>query len=738
MAETKKSLYRRLTSIFRSGVPKKRKNPVLNELPQQGSSLTDMIRRNQNFFFNNVMSSVGSVDRQARYMDFSEYAYIPEVQAALNVYSSDIFAKGDNGHALHVFSENPTILKLLTDLFYNVLNIDREGYYWAYNFCKYGDFFGIIDVHPESGVVGFYPVPVNEIEIDFGFDPNNPLATRYRWVTQNNIILQNWQMAHFKIMADNEYHPYGTSVLDSVRRYLRLLILQEDAMLIYRIVRAPERRVFYIDVGSVSQDNVDQYIEQVKASLKTSTVAEKDMGRVDLRFNPMNVLDDYFLAVRGQSQTKIDTLKGGENTAAIEDIEYVQNKIAIGTGIPKAYLNFGDELSSKASLSSIDIQFSRRINRLQELFLTELEKIALIHLVVNGVEGADLYDFQLKLTNPSVVGEQQKLELWRQRLEIMSSYRKESTLDQDTLRKEILGLSDKDIERVEQGLIKDQMRFLKLNMIQGGEGEGGSEMGGMGGGDIFGGGGGETSPLTAGRSIQGDILFENNEFSYKRMQDEDPNAFEERIFEEYHLYKNILDDCYDKIGRYELSETLWSKLSPAKQKFYMRKRNRQRRNPLPAFSNLQKMSGAGKDANYKSGNSLSNPNTDTILPPLLTDERPGSKIKESIVSIYDMVEMLSEESIFEISDELLLEIESKENNQYFQMLNNIISEISELEIQKGNVILPDYGISIDTRRYLQELKRIIVHQPRLLDNYRVELYKLLIRQNTSDGLYSYA
>jgi intein/homing endonuclease len=210
--------------------------------------------------------------------------------------------------------------------------------------CKYGDFFLFNDVSPDYGVLNCIPISISEIEREEGFDPSDPMAVRYRWITQGNRVLENWQVTHFRLLGNDAFLPYGSSVLEGARRIWRQLILIEDAMLVYRVIRAPERRVFYIDVGNVPPEEISNYLEQAQSSLKRNEVVDKSTGRVDLRFNPMAVDQDYFLPVRGgESGTKIDTLAGGQNTAAIEDVQYIQKKLFAALKIPKAYLGYDEE-----------------------------------------------------------------------------------------------------------------------------------------------------------------------------------------------------------------------------------------------------------------------------------------------------------------------------------------------------------------------------------------------------------
>ena len=374
MAKEKAGLFRRLTKLFRSGPVIKRR---VRGLDDSGvSSAFELFKKNQSAVYSSAMSAYGTYDRLARYSDFSEMEYTPEISSALDIYSEETVAADENGKVLHIHSENATITKLLGELFYDTLNVEFNLTPWARNLVKYGDFFLFNDVDPKYGVINAYPMPISEVEREEGFDPKDPMAVRFRWITQGNQPLENWQVCHMRLMGNDAFLPYGSSVLESARRIWRQLILIEDAMLVYRIVRSPERRVFKIDVGNVPPEDIPNYMEQVQTQLKRAQIVDKNTGRVDLRYNPLSVDEDYFLPVRGgESGTSIESLPGGANATAIEDVEYIQKKLFAALKIPKAYLGYDEGLGAKATLAQEDIRFSRAINKIQRTIISELNKI---------------------------------------------------------------------------------------------------------------------------------------------------------------------------------------------------------------------------------------------------------------------------------------------------------------------------------------------------------------------------
>ena len=453
-------LFSRLTKLFRSGPTVRRK--VKKYQPMTAGERLDVFGYGENNVYNAAMSAYGAYDRMSRYSDFSEMETTPEIASALDIYAEETVSVDDKGQSLHIHSDNRKIQEILENLFYDVLNIEFNLVMWVRNLCKYGDFFLYIEVDPQYGVTHAFPIPIAEIEREEGFDPEDPAAVRFRWVSRGNQTLENWQIVHFRLLGNDAFLPYGSSVLESARRIWRQLILIEDAMLVYRVIRAPERRVFYIDVGNVAPEDIPNYMKQAQDNLKRNKVIDKDNGRVDLRYNPLSVDEDYFLPVRGsENGTKIDTLAGGQNTAAIEDVEYIQKKLFAALKIPRAYLGYDEDVGSKATLAQEDIRFSRAIQRIQKTIISELNKLAIVHLYSHGFVEEDLLDFDLRLSNPSSIAQQQKLELISTRFDIAGKA-PEGVVDRNWIRKNVMGLTNADIENIEKGREEDKLRDLEL------------------------------------------------------------------------------------------------------------------------------------------------------------------------------------------------------------------------------------------------------------------------------------
>jgi hypothetical protein len=449
----------------------------------------------------------------------------PELAAALDIYADETCAQDEKGRVLHVYSDNEKIREILEDLFYNTLNVEFNLRSWVRNLVKYGDMFLYNDVSPEHGVISAFPIPVNEVEREENYDPNDPMAVRYRWVTLGNRTLENWEVTHFRLLGNDMFLPYGSSIIEPARRIWRQLILIEDAMLVYRVVRAPERRVFYIDVANIPPENVPMYVEEQRKNLRSSQVIDRATGRVDLRYNPLSVDEDYFIPVRGgDSGTRIDTLAGGQNTAAVEDVAYIQKKLFAALKIPRAYLGYDESLSSKATLAQEDIRFSRTINVIQKTIVAELNKLAIIHLYAHGFDSEDLQNFALRMSNPSTVAQQQKLELWRAKFEIAGTA-PEGQMSKDFIRKEIWGLNDEQCKNIDEQRLKEKLvdQAIESAEATGGEEDTGDEE--ESGEEEAGESGGEEE--AAGDLFAGDDASQKNPYLDLLTAGDDPSDDEE-------------------------------------------------------------------------------------------------------------------------------------------------------------------------------------------------------------------
>jgi hypothetical protein len=298
-------------------------------------------------------------------------------------------------------------------------------------------------------------------------DTTGKLMTKFVLNGQRQEVFQAYEIVHFRLLTDMGYLPYGRSILESSRKIWKHLKMMEDAMLIYRITRAPERRLFFIDVGNLNPNDVESYLQKVVSKLKKAPIVDAATGEINLRYNLENITEDYVFPTRGQNEgTRVDTLPGGSNTDAIDDIEYLRDQLFSAWKVPKSFLGFEEELGAKSTLALEDIRFARSIMKIQRIVETELTKMAVIHLYALGYEDEDLVNFELKLTNPSTIAEQQKLELMEQRLNVGSSAKDADLFSSEWIYKNIFTLSDDEIEDIKNGQVEDKKFTHRLTQIE--------------------------------------------------------------------------------------------------------------------------------------------------------------------------------------------------------------------------------------------------------------------------------
>ena len=409
--------------------------------------------------------------RLASYYDYESMEFTPEISAALDIYAEESTTPSEDGHTLTIYSESSRIKAIIADLFNNILDINTNLPMWIRNTTKYGDNFVYLKIDPEKGIIGCRQLPNVEIERveggaflnqqDFSEDGTEK-ERKVKFVWKDKAMeLNSWEVAHFRLLGDDRRLPYGTSMLEKARRVWKQMLLAEDAMLVYRTSRAPERRIFKIFVGNMDDKDVESYVQRVANKFKRDPVVDPANGQVDLRYNQMAVDQDFFIPVRDQSApSPIETLPGATNLSEIADIEYIQKKLLASLRIPKAFLGFEEVVGEGKNLALLDIRFARTINRIQKSIVQELNKIAIIHLYVLGFD-EELDNFALGLTNPSTQSELLKLEAWQTKITLYKDAVSDpgggiSPVSATWAKKHVLGMSDEEIK-----LDLQQQRFEK-------------------------------------------------------------------------------------------------------------------------------------------------------------------------------------------------------------------------------------------------------------------------------------
>ena len=405
----------------------------------------------------------------ARLELFSDYEVMdtdPIISSALDIYADESTTKSEFGEILKISSADSNVKGILENLFYDILNVEFNLWGWIRNMCKYGDFYLHLEIEPEYGVLNVKPVSTYEMTRIEDMDPDNPQLVMFKQEGQYRANYENYEIAHFRLLGDTNYLPYGKSMVESARRTWKQLQLMEDAMLIHRIMRAPEKRMFYIDIGNIPPNEVDNFMQKVINKMKKVPFVDEKTGDYNLKFNLQNMTEDFFLPVRGgDSGTRIENL-GAMTYDGTDDIEYVKNKMMAALKIPKAFLGYEEGITGKATLAAEDIRFARTIERLQRITISELTKIAIVHLYSQGYTDAKLVDFSLKLTNPSTIFEEERVRILSEKLSTARDMIDAKMFSKEWVYEKIFGLAEDEVNEIRSNFVDDAKEYFRLESIQ--------------------------------------------------------------------------------------------------------------------------------------------------------------------------------------------------------------------------------------------------------------------------------
>ena len=418
------------------------------------------------------------------YTDYESMDTDAIVASALDIIADECTLKNEHGEMLHIRSSDENIQKILYNLFYDVLNIEFNLWSWARNMCKYGDFYLKLEIAEKFGVYNVIPFSAYSIIREEGTNPQNPTYIRYKYdptsvsgittqqsqyaagLATSDIYFENYEMAHFRLISDVNYLPYGRSYLEPGRKIFKQMILMEDAMLIHRIVRAPEKRIFYMNVGAIPPNEVEAYMQKTVQKLKKVPFVDPQTGQYNLKYNMMNMMEDFYIPVRGNDQsTRIDTAKGLEYNG-IEDVAYLRDKLFAALKIPKAFMGYEKDLTGKATLAAEDIRFARTVERIQRILLSELNKIALIHLYSQGYDAEALTNFEISLTTPSIIYDQERIALMKEKVDLASQIMENNLLPTDWIYDNLFHFSEDQYDEYRDLLVQDKSRKFRLNQIE--------------------------------------------------------------------------------------------------------------------------------------------------------------------------------------------------------------------------------------------------------------------------------
>ena len=418
------------------------------------------------------------------YTDYEAMDTDAIVASALDIIADECTLKNEHGEMLHIRSSDENIQRILYNLFYDVLNIEFNLWSWARNMCKYGDFYLKLEIAEKFGVYNVIPFSAYSIIREEGTNPKNPTYVRFKYdptsvsgittpqtqyalgTATADIYFENYEMAHFRLISDVNYLPYGRSYLEPGRKIFKQMVLMEDAMLIHRIVRAPEKRIFYMNVGAIPPNEVEAFMQKTVQKLKKVPYIDPQTGQYNLKYNMMNMMEDFYIPVRGNDQsTRIDTAKGLEYNG-IEDVAYLRDKLFAALKIPKAFMGYEKDLTGKATLAAEDIRFARTVERIQRILLSELTKIALVHLYTQGFDGEQLTNFELSLTTPSIIYDQERVNLMKEKVELATNIMDTSLLPTEWIYDNLFHFSEDQYDEYRDLIIEDKKRKFRLNQIE--------------------------------------------------------------------------------------------------------------------------------------------------------------------------------------------------------------------------------------------------------------------------------
>jgi len=408
------------------------------------------------------------------------------IASALDIISEEATLRNEMGEVIQIRSNDEDIQQVLYNLFYDVLNIEFNLWSWIRQMCKYGDFFLKLEIAEKYGVYNVIPFTAYHIERQENYDKERPNAVRFKYSPEGVygggsgyyptpqltaakdaqfVYFDNYEMAHFRLMTDVNYLPYGRSYLEPARRIYKQYALMEDAMLIHRISRSPDRRIFYINVGSIPPNEVDNFMQKTISTMKRTPLQDRQTGEYNLKYNQQNLLEDFYIPIRGNdTSTKIETAPG-LNYTGIDDVTYLRDKLFAALKVPKAFMGYDENISGKATLAAEDIRFARTIDRIQRIILSELYKIALVHLYTQGYTADNLANFELSLTTPSIIYDQERIALMKEKMELASQMLESKLISSDWVYENIFHFSQDQYEEMRDLVAQDQKRAFRFNQI---------------------------------------------------------------------------------------------------------------------------------------------------------------------------------------------------------------------------------------------------------------------------------
>ncbi len=420
------------------------------------------------------------------YADYEAMDTDAIVASALDIISDECTLKNESGEVLQIRSSDENIQKILYNLFYDVLNIEFNLWSWIRNMTKFGDFYLKLEIAETIGVYNVIPFSSYTIVREEGVDLRNPSYVRFKYDPtavssgasgyvasyanllgqSDSLYFENYEMAHFRLLGDVNYLPYGRSYLEPGRKIFKQMILMEDAMMIHRIVRAPDKRAYFVNVGAIPPNEVETYMQRMISKMKKIPYVDPQTGQYNLKYNMQNLLEDYFIPVRGNdTATRIENVPGLQYNG-IEDVGYLRDKLFAALKIPKAFMGYEKDLTGKATLAAEDIRFARTIERIQRIVISELTKIALVHLYTQGYTNDSMVNFELNLTTPSIIYDQERIALMKEKVDLAATMMESALFPTDWIYDKIFQLSEDQLDDVKAQILEDKKRKFRYDQIE--------------------------------------------------------------------------------------------------------------------------------------------------------------------------------------------------------------------------------------------------------------------------------
>ena len=466
----------------------------INKIQISGEYETNALVDRFNRIYTNSHTSIYGYQSSFNYQTlrptlYSEYDSMDTdaiVASALDIISDESTLRNDMGEVLQIRSSDEDVQKILYNLFYDVLNVEFNLWPWIRNMLKYGDFFLKLEIAEKFGVYNVIPYNAFHIERQDGYDKEHPNSVRFRFDPDgisspsdygyynvpnaggqaNSIYFDNYEMAHFRLLTDTNFLPYGRSYLEPARKLFKQYTMMEDAMLIHRIVRAPEKRIFYVNVGNIAPAEVENFMQKTISKMKRTPYIDQQTGDYNLKYNMQNLLEDFYIPVRGNDQaTKIDNLSGLQ-WDGIQDVEYLRDKLFAALKVPKAFMGYEKDLTGKATLAAEDIRFARTIERIQRIVVSELTKIALVHLYTQGFKDESMTNFELSLTTPSIIYDQERIALMKEKVELANQMIENKIMPTDWIYENLFHLSEDQYDEYRDLILQDAKRKFRLTQIE--------------------------------------------------------------------------------------------------------------------------------------------------------------------------------------------------------------------------------------------------------------------------------